>query len=375
MRVSRAILLLGLSCFAATATAQQMTELSCSDFKPTPEAIERFPNLKGACEAIVERDGELFGKFTAEVRRVTGSTVALYLPATEHTFRIRPDSSQRVLLDGRKTRARNLQRGQKINIYLSVNEFARPDIQEVALVTETDLLVEVEIERVEPEQVAALPGTASWWPAAGLAGAIFLGLGAALRRRRARGTLLMIALVGASLVTGAPSVKAETETVQKPGRVVTSTVRTAVIVEAVDKETRELKLINADGERFTMVADEMVRNFDQIKPRDRIVLEYLESVAIVVVPAGSPELGSGAAVELAPIGAKPSVKGVETVMVRATVDSLNVSDRIATLRYEDGSTRAIKVADDVPLDLVRVGDEVRLRVTQAVAVSVRKPNT
>ena len=116
----------------------------------------------------------------------------------------------------------------------------------------------------------------------------------------------------------------------------------------------------------------MVRNFDQIEPRDRIVTEYLESVAILVAPAGAPTMGSGAAVELAPLGAKPGVTAVETFVVKATVESLNLTDRIATLRYEDGSMRTIKVADDVPLDLVDIGDEVRLRITNAVAISVRK---
>ncbi len=62
-------------------------------------------------------------------------------------------------------------------------------------------------------------------------------------------------------------------------------------------------------------------------------------------------------------------------MVKATIDSLNMTDRITTLKLEDGGWRTIKVAEDVPLELVSVGDEVRLRVTQAVAISVRKADT
>ncbi len=62
-------------------------------------------------------------------------------------------------------------------------------------------------------------------------------------------------------------------------------------------------------------------------------------------------------------------------MVKATVDSLNTTDRIATLKLADGVSRTIKIAEDVPLELVSVGDEVRMRITQAVAVSIRKPDT
>ena len=174
---------------------------------------------------------------------------------------------------------------------------------------------------------------------------------------------------------GLPTAMAANETVQVPVRVVTATVKTAAIVEAVNKDTRELKLIDASGKRYTIVADAVVRNFDQIEPRDRIITEYLESIAILVVPPGAPELPSVAAVEVAPLGDKPGVTGVNTFMVKATIDSLNTTDRIATLTLANGGSRTVKVADNVPLELVSVGDEVRLRVTQAVAVSVRKADT
>ncbi len=62
-------------------------------------------------------------------------------------------------------------------------------------------------------------------------------------------------------------------------------------------------------------------------------------------------------------------------MVKATIDSLNTTDRIATLKLEDGGSPTIKVAEDVPFELVGLGDEVRLRITQAVAISVRKADT
>jgi hypothetical protein len=369
MKMLKLALVLAASSLAAAASAQEMTALSCDDFKPTPEALERFANLKGACEGIVDRDGELYAKFTAIVRRAAGNNVTLYLPATEHTFRVQADSSERVLIGGKKTRVRDLVRGQEIRIYLSVSQFAKPDIEEVAFITEEDMIVDIEIERVP-----ALPTTASIWPTLAGAGLLLLGVGYALRRQRFRAELPLVIIVSAAFVAGSPTAKAETETMKKPARVVTATVQSAAIVEAVNKETRELKLIDASGKRYTIVADETVRNFDQIEPRDRIVMEYLESVAILVVPAGAPELGDAAAVELAPLGSKPGISGVETILVKATVESLNLTDRIATVRYEDGSMRTVKVADDVPLDLVNVGDEVRFRITKAVAVSVRRAN-
>ena len=103
---------------------------------------------------MVERDGELYAQIVAVVRRVTTGSVTLYLPATDHTFTIRPDSSARVLLGGRTERPRELVRGQEIRIYLSTSAFTKPDVEEVTLVTESEAVVQ---HFAEP--VAALPTT------------------------------------------------------------------------------------------------------------------------------------------------------------------------------------------------------------------------
>ena len=53
MRITKWLLILGALLTTATVAAQEPTALSCSDFRPTDEAIERYPNLVGACESIV----------------------------------------------------------------------------------------------------------------------------------------------------------------------------------------------------------------------------------------------------------------------------------------------------------------------------------
>lgn len=128
--------------------------LTCDDFVPTEAALDRFPDLIGACEAVVERDGELYGQFRAVVRRASFSSVTLYLPATDHTFQVKPGGDARVLLGGVKVRTRDLQRGQEIRIYLSTAAFSTPNVEEVSLLTESDLIIS---HKVEP--VAALPTT------------------------------------------------------------------------------------------------------------------------------------------------------------------------------------------------------------------------
>ena len=308
MKAYASALVLVAALFSVTASGQEMTQLSCKDFIPTDEARERFPDLAGACEGIVERDGELFGLFRAEVRRVHGGRVTLHLPATDHTFTVKPDPSLRVLIDGRKVRPRDLRPKDEIRVYLSASEFAKPDVEEIAFVTESDFVVDVPIDEIS--------------------------------------------------------------SVSFPGRVVTSTARREAIVESVNKETREIKVVDANGKIHTFVAGDMVANFDQIEPRDRIVTEYLESIAVFVAPAGTPALGDMGLVEVAPLGEKPGVGIADTFMVAATIDAIDMAEGLVTLRGEDGFQTVIKVADDVDLAEFKAGDEVRMRVTQAVAISV-----
>ena len=175
------ILVYMLSLFAATGWSEEATPtaLTCDDFVATQEALERFPDLVGACEAVVERNGELYGLFRAVVRRAGSRSVTLYLPVTDHTFRVEPEADARVLIGGRKVRPRDLQRGEEIRIYLAAQAFSTPDIEEVAFVTESELIIE------HPVVAApALPTTASPWPALGLASLALIGVGFVLRRVR-----------------------------------------------------------------------------------------------------------------------------------------------------------------------------------------------
>ena len=180
MKKSVGVLLGSLMFLAGHAAAEEVvSQLSCADFVPTPEALERFPNLAGACESVIERDGELFGLFRAIVRSPGNRTTVLYIPATDKTVRIHPESNSRVVINGRKLRPSQLERGQEIRVYLSVHEFAKPNITELVLISETDVLLEHEV-----EHVAALPTTASLLPALGLGSLAFLGAGWLIRRRR-----------------------------------------------------------------------------------------------------------------------------------------------------------------------------------------------
>jgi hypothetical protein len=174
------------------------------------------------------------------------------------------------LVGGTKVRTRDLERGQEIRVYLTINEIARPDINEITLTTADNLLVSHEAQN------------------------------------------------GVAII--------------KPARVTTAVVVTEALVESFDAETRELKLIDVDGNRMTIIADERVGSLTDLQASDRITVEYLEIVAIVIAPEGS-ESASGSAEVLAASAdqERPAVVSADTTVIMASVEAFSAADRGATL--------------------------------------------
>jgi len=128
----------------------------------TAEAKERFADLEGTCEGIYVINDHEYARATAIVRQVRGSKVRLYLPATDHTFDVTAGPDGRVWIGNRKVSPRDLQRGDEIGIYLSLDKFTEEQVTEITMVTDdsdSEEVETVEVETVEIEEVEALPTT------------------------------------------------------------------------------------------------------------------------------------------------------------------------------------------------------------------------
>ena len=149
------------SAVSAYAVDPARSEITCDQlgdrYEATAAAKERFADLAGSCEGVYDINGSLYVRSQAIVRRVMNNTVRLYLPATDHTFEVTADSDGRVWVGGRKLRVRELNRGDEIGIYLSVDKFAEEKVDEIAFATEEEHVDEIVV--VEIMEVEALPTT------------------------------------------------------------------------------------------------------------------------------------------------------------------------------------------------------------------------
>lgn len=169
---------------SAYAIDPQLSDTSCEqlgeNLELTQEAKDRFADLIGTCEGVYSIDGHLYTRTQAIIRKKARGKVTLYLPATDHTFQVSPDPKGYVWVGGRKVRARSLNRGDRLGIYLSVEKFTQKKVDEVYFAAADDSTEEIVATPVE--EIAALPTTASSLPLLALLSALLLGFGLLLRR-------------------------------------------------------------------------------------------------------------------------------------------------------------------------------------------------
>ena len=157
-----------------------------------------------------------------------------------------------------------------------------------------------------------------------------------------------------------------------PGKATAVQVKEAVAtVQSIDVKTRQVTLRDAKGQDFDLVLDPAVRNVDQLKKGDRVLVQYAESLSLKLVKNGKelPNREDTSDGARAPMGGKPGGYVAGQVKVKADVIAVNADQHTVTLR---GPKRTVdlSVKDPAQLALIKVGDQIDAVYTQALAISV-----
>ena len=175
---------LALSVSAGSAMAQSgaSSTVTCADLNWAAEVLAMNPDIAESCQAVYEKNGELYAKATIEVVRVRGNLMTFRPLHTDGTMgdsrSVQLDSAWRAEIAGRSYRASDLMRGQQLNVYLPQDRFA-------LAVSDADGLDEADLVVIE-EEVVEMPTTASPLFLIGAVGAGFLALGGMLTGLRRR---------------------------------------------------------------------------------------------------------------------------------------------------------------------------------------------
>jgi hypothetical protein len=182
---------------------------------------------------------------------------------------------------------------------------------------------------------------------------IFLAAGLALAQTQKPG------VTGAAVVTSEPG---------KAALVATAEITATVV--AIDKATRAVTL-KGPKRTVDVVAGDEVKNFDQIKVGDRLVVKYVEALTLELKKTkGKPDAkGEVAAVRTAP-GARPAGALGREITVLADVVAVDPKKSVISLKGPRGNVVDLNVQNPDHFKVVKVGDQVEAVYTEALAVAV-----
>jgi hypothetical protein len=162
-----------------------------------------------------------------------------------------------------------------------------------------------------------------------------------------------------------------------------NTQEVSATVQSIDVERRLLSLRDDTGQQVTVEVAPAVRNLAQVKPGDKVVARYYESLAAELVARGDKAGTTQAPVQDAVIGrAAPGerpgvVMGTENRQT-VRITKIDKKNNIVSFFGSDGLARSVPIKTPQGQEFIgklKEGDEVEVRYTEAVAVTVEPVKT
>jgi hypothetical protein len=199
------------------------------------------------------------------------------------------------------------------------------------------------------------------------------------KRQMRSARLIPLLIVGGALLAVPGMVSAafgQAAQPSAPGTVVAWTTEMRATVESIDHATRQIVLRGPEGNRLALTASPEVRNLDQVRAGDQVVIRYTEALAASLA---KPDERSGANVtrQEGVVRSEPGQRpgGVIGGQVRATVqvEAVDRASNTLTIIGPAGVARTIAVRDPDAqrfLQTLKAGDRVELVYTEALAMAV-----
>jgi hypothetical protein len=185
--------------------------------------------------------------------------------------------------------------------------------------------------------------------------------------------LTALAAAPAAAQTKKPDAKGGTVVASEPGRAqAVAAAEISAQVVSIDKKTRTVSVKGPKGKVVDIVAPEEVKNFDQIKVGDWLMVRYVQSLALELqkVKSGATGISVTEGAAKAQPGQRPAVGAAREVTALAKVTAIDQKAKTISLTGPRGNTVTLDVQNPDQFKVVKMGDEVLVTYTEAVAVSI-----
>jgi len=146
-------------------------------------------------------------------------------------------------------------------------------------------------------------------------------------------------------------------------------VKVTALVTAIDPKNRIVTLKGPEGNEFAVEADAAIKNFAQIKVGDTLVVEYIQSLVVDFQKGDGIRMSSVIDESArAKAGAKPGAAALTRVTVVSNIWAVNQAKGTVTVRGPYGHFAEVRMKDAAMLTGVKVGDQMKVTYTNAVAI-------
>lgn len=151
-------------------------------------------------------------------------------------------------------------------------------------------------------------------------------------------------------------------------------VRVTAVVEAIDLKNRIVTLKGPAGNVFSVVVDESVKNLPQVKVGDQLVVRYFEALVA--------DFQKGDGIRSATVwedaakakpGAKPGMAAAGRVTMVTNIWAIDAARGTVLVRGPLGHFTEVKLKDKAMLTGVKVGDQMKITYTEALAIGIERP--
>jgi hypothetical protein len=158
-----------------------------------------------------------------------------------------------------------------------------------------------------------------------------------------------------------------------PGKAAAAqSIEVRAVVVGLDKAARTVDLKGPKGRVETLAVSDEVKNFDQIRLGDHVVVRYLRALTLELKKTGSQimERSDKSDTAVAKPGERPAVATARQVQVMANVIAVNKKTKTVTLKGPRGNVVDLVLDDPKQVANIKKGDQVEAVYTEALAVSV-----
>ena len=184
--------------------------------------------------------------------------------------------------------------------------------------------------------------------------------------------VLILAVSALFLATFGVNAEEASAPMEKPYFEVTQSEMVTATVQSIDLKTREVTLKMADDEIVSFIASEEARNLGMVMPGDLVMAEYIERMSVQVVEndGQEPAIAGMTTIARAKKGEMHGMMAVDTEVITATVEEINIEMNTFKLKGPDGTVEEYTAMNPDNLKRAVVGDLVVMTMTHAVAVAV-----